>query len=150
MRVGTHCTADVTHSADRAMTTHCTSTRGPSCHPADTTTPETQRPSVSRLGTVATQLREYRITEGSLHRFIDEWREQIAPLRREMGFTIEHAWTVEGESRFIWLLAHPGDWNEFEAADRAYYASPQRANLEPNPARLIEEQTLTRLTELDL
>ena len=99
---------------------------------------------------MATQLRDYRIAEGSLHRFIDEWRSQIAPLHREMGFTIERAWSVESESRFVWLLTHPGDWSAFEAADRAYYASPKRKSLDPNPARLIQEQHETRLSEVDL
>jgi hypothetical protein len=99
---------------------------------------------------VATQLRDYRIADGSLHRFIDEWRDGIAPLRREMGFTIDRAWTVDVASRFVWLLTHPGDWDAFEAADRAYYDSPQRANLDPNPARLIEEQTVTRLSEVEI
>jgi hypothetical protein len=44
----------------------------------------------------------------------------------------------------------PGDWDEFEAADRAYYESPQRAGLDPNPARLIEAQVVSRLAEVDL
>jgi hypothetical protein len=99
---------------------------------------------------VVTQLRDYRIAEGSLHRFIEEWRAGIVPLRRELGFSIERAWTVEGESRFVWLLSHPGDWDAFEAADRAYYGSPQRASLDPNPARLIEAQTVSNLDEVEL
>ena len=57
---------------------------------------------------------------------------------------------VEGEGRFVWLLSFPGDWDAFEAADRAYYDSPQRTSMEPNPARLIEGQAITRLTELEL
>jgi hypothetical protein len=99
---------------------------------------------------MTTQLRDYRIAEGALHRFVDEWRSQIAPLRRDMGFTIERAWTAEADGRFIWLLGYPGDWDEFEAADRAYHDSPQRANLDPNPARLIEHQVVTRLGDVAL
>jgi len=98
---------------------------------------------------MATQLRDYRITEGSLDQFVEEWRGRIAPLRRELGFTIEGAWMVEDESRFVWVLAHPGDWDAFEAADRGYYASPQRTSMDPNPARLIEEQVIARLTEVE-
>jgi len=99
---------------------------------------------------VVTELRDYRIAEGSLDRWVEEWRRGIAPLRRELGFTIEKAWTVEGESRFVWLLNHPGDWQTFEAADREYYNSPQRASLDPNPARLIEDQVVSKLSEVEL
>ena len=99
---------------------------------------------------MATELRDYRIVEGSLDQWVDEWLRGIAPIRRELGFTIEKVWTIDDESRFVWLLSHPGGWDAFEAADRAYYDSPQRTSLDPNPARLIEEQTVSRLTEVEL
>lgn len=99
---------------------------------------------------MATELRDYRIVHGELDQWVDEWRSRIAPLRRELGFTIERAWKVEGASRFVWLLSYPGDWDAFEAADRAYYDSPQRTSLEPNPARLIEDQAISRLAEVEL
>jgi NIPSNAP protein len=99
---------------------------------------------------VATQLRDYRITDGSLDQFVAAWQRHLAPLRRELGFTISGAWTVDGESRFVWLLTYPGDWDAFEEADRRYFASPQRAALDPDPARLIEDQRNVRLTEVEL
>jgi hypothetical protein len=114
--------------------------------------PITSDPAVIRrldLG-MATELRDYRITDGSLDQFVEEWRTHIAPLRRELGFTIERAWTVDADSRFVWLLSHPGGWEAFEAADRAYYASPQRTSLDPNPARLIEDQVISKLVEVEL
>jgi len=33
-------------------------------------------------------------------------------------------------------------------ADHRYHTSPERAALEPNPARLIEEQTVRRLVDV--
>jgi hypothetical protein len=99
---------------------------------------------------MVTELRDYRIVEGSVQRFVEEWRAGIAPVRRQMGFTIDDAWTVDDESRFVWLLSHAGDWEAFGDADRAYHASPQRAALDPDPARLIEEQRILRLTEVRL
>ena len=99
---------------------------------------------------MATELRDYRIVHGELDQWVDEWRSRIAPLRRELGFTIERAWKVDEEARFVWLLSYPGDWDAFEAADRAYYESPQRTSLEPNPARLIEDQAISRLAEVEL
>ena len=99
---------------------------------------------------VATELRDYRIVQGALDQWVDEWRRRIAPLRRELGFTIDGAWTAEDDSRFVWLLSYPGGWEAFEAADRAYYHSPQRTSLDPNPARLIENQAISRLAEVKL
>jgi hypothetical protein len=97
---------------------------------------------------MATQLRDYRIRRGELDRFIDEWRTQIAPLRR--SFAVPAAFTAPAEDRFIWLLEHPGDWEAFAEADAAYYASPERAAIDPDPARLIEEQRIVRLTPIVL
>ena len=99
---------------------------------------------------MATELREYRIVADALDQWVDEWRDRIAPIRRELGFTIERAWKVEEDSRFVWLLSHPGDWEAFEAADRAYYDSPQRTGLDPNPARLIADQVVAKLAEVEL
>ena len=97
-----------------------------------------------------TQLREYRITAGQLDRFVEAWSSQLAPLRRAIGFTIPGAWTVPDEDRFVWLLAHAGDWDAFEAADRRYFASPERSAFDPDPGRLIEEQRTVRLIEVAL
>jgi hypothetical protein len=99
---------------------------------------------------MATQLRDYRIRDGELDRFVEEWRAGVAPLRRAGGFEIPGAWTVAGEDRFVWLLVYPGGWDAFDEADAAYYASPERAALEPDPARLIDEQHHARLTEVEL
>ena len=99
---------------------------------------------------MATQLRDYRIADGELARFVEEWRAHLAPLRRDIGFTVPAAWIVADESRFIWLLAHDGDWTAFDEADKAYFASPGRAGISPDPARLIVEQRTLRLEELRL
>ena len=97
-----------------------------------------------------TQLRDYRIREGDLDRFVDEWRTHLAPQRRACGFEIPAAWTIPEERRFIWLLGHPDGWQAFEAADAAYLASPERTSIDPDPARLIEEQCNARLTDVPI
>lgn len=99
---------------------------------------------------MATQLRDYRIVTGELERFVEEWRTQLAPLRRSLGFEIPGAWMVTEEQRFIWLLRHPAGWEAFDAADQAYFASPERASFDPDPARLIQEQRNSRLTDVEL
>lgn len=98
---------------------------------------------------MATELRDYRIVDGSLDQFVEEWSSRIRPIREGLGFSIDGAWTAEGKSRFVWLLSHPGDWSAFEDADTRYRASPQRAALDPDPARLIEDQIVVRLASVD-
>jgi hypothetical protein len=98
----------------------------------------------------ATQLRDYRIREGDLDRFVDEWRTHLAPLRRACGFEIPAAWTISAENRFMWLLRHADGWDAFEEADGRYFASPERRAFDPDPARLIEEQRHMRLEEVHI
>lgn len=98
---------------------------------------------------MATQLRDYAIVPGELERFVAEWRRSLAPLRRAVGFTIDGAWTIAEESRFVWLLSHDGDWDDFARADARYFASPERAAIRPDPARLIREQRNVRLAPVD-
>jgi hypothetical protein len=47
---------------------------------------------------VTYQLRIYEIEEGALEGFVKEWRENVAPLRRRLGFEIVGAWAVEEAS----------------------------------------------------
>jgi hypothetical protein len=86
-------------------------------------------------------LRTYRIAEGELEGFTREWREHVVPLREAHGFRVDGAWTVPDENGFVWVISHDGD---FQAADRAYFASDERTALDPDPARLIES-TETRM-----
>lgn len=95
------------------------------------------------------QLRDYRIRAGRLDQFVAEWRAGIVPLRQRLGFSIEGAWTVPDESRILWILSYPGDEAAFATADAAYYASPERKALDPNPARLIEAQAHAFLRPVD-
>lgn len=81
------------------------------------------------------QLRVYRIADGHLADFVAEWRAGVLPLRRRFGFQIE-AWTDAAESTFVWVVRYGGP-GTIEDADRAYYASPEREALQPDPARWI-------------
>jgi hypothetical protein len=88
------------------------------------------------------QLRVYRIADGHLPDFLAEWRAGVLPLRQRFGFQIE-AWTDAAESTFVWVVRYSGP-GTLEDADRAYYASPEREALLPDPARWIEDSiTLT-------
>ena len=85
---------------------------------------------------MTTQVRIYRIKQAKLETFVGEWREHVVPLRRRFGFEVVAAWASEEDDTFVWVIAHDGD---FASADRDYYASPERAALDPDPARHIDE-----------
>jgi NIPSNAP len=82
---------------------------------------------------MTTQVRVYRVKPGELEAFVEEWRQRVVPLRRRFGFEIVAAWASEEDDTFVWVLRHSGD---FAAADRS---SPERAALDPDPARHIAE-----------
>jgi NIPSNAP len=82
------------------------------------------------------QLRRYTIAAGAMPQWVAEWSARIRPLRERHGFRVLGAWVVEGSDEFVWLLGYdgPGSWQD---ADAAYYASPERTMLDPDPARHI-------------
>ena len=90
----------------------------------------------------------YTIKPGEMSAWLDEWQRLIAPLRRRHGFEIAGAWTVNEGDRFVWILryAGPKTWQE---ADAAYYASPERAAIQPDPARHIEKTEHWLMTPID-
>jgi hypothetical protein len=88
------------------------------------------------------QLREYTIEAGRLDDFVREWRELVLPLRLAQGFSVLGPWVERDASRFVWLLGYDGD---IRTANEAYYESPERAVMDPDPARLIAEIREVRL-----
>ncbi len=85
------------------------------------------------------ELRDYLIAAGHLDDFVAAWREGVVPLRERFGFRTEGAWTIRSERRFVWILAHDAPEQEWEALNDAYYASSERAALDPDPAQWVEE-----------
>lgn len=82
------------------------------------------------------QLRIYTLNRGALEQFAREWRGLIVPAREKVGFEVLGGWSVPAANQFVWLLSLPGprDW---DSADRAYFESPERRAMSPDPARLI-------------
>lgn len=94
------------------------------------------------------QLRVYRIAEGRLGEFVQQWLSGVVPLRRKMGFGIDGAWMARGEDRFVWIVSYDGDEETFKTKNDEYYDSPERKALDPNPADLIEEAQAILVTSV--
>ena len=82
------------------------------------------------------RLRIYEVKPGEMSAWIDEWARLIRPLREKLGFQVLSAWASEEANTFVWLLGYDGP-DGYEAADAAYYASPERAAIRPDPARYL-------------
>ena len=82
-----------------------------------------------------TQLRMYQIEPGWMGEFMESFR-AVVTARAEYGFTVDGAWVVDGEDRFVWLATYHGDGDWDEAVER-YYNSPERQALDPDPATFI-------------
>ena len=88
------------------------------------------------------QLRLYRVREGEWDEWLREWRERILPLRLALGFEVLGPWRTE-DDRFAWLIGH----ENLADANAAYFDSPERTAMNPDPARHLAEQETILLEE---
>lgn len=82
------------------------------------------------------QLRLYTINQGKMDEFVKAWKEGIVPAREKVGFKIAGAWVLKERNEFIWIMTYDGP-NDWAAQDAAYFASPERKALNPDPAQFI-------------
>ena len=69
------------------------------------------------------QLRIYEIKPGLLAEWVDRWLTDIVPARREHGFDVLGAWTIESSDEFIWLVAAGDSRRTFDDCEADYRAS---------------------------
>jgi hypothetical protein len=81
-------------------------------------------------------VRIYEVKEGAIEAWLSEWRDVVVPLRDRFGFRVTGAWVSADDRTFVWTLEYDGD--DLDAANEAYYNSPERASLDPDPARHLE------------
>jgi NIPSNAP len=91
------------------------------------------------------RLRIYEVRQGEMSAWIDEWSRLIRPLRERLGFRVLGAWADEESSTFVWLLGYDGP-DGYDNADAAYYSSPERAAVEPDPARHLASTRQLKVT----
>lgn len=85
---------------------------------------------------MVSQLRIYTINKGKMADFVKGWTAAVYPLHLKHGFKIERAEVIEERNEFVWIVSYDGpeDW---DAKQAAYYGSPERAAVDPDPAQNI-------------
>lgn len=104
---------------------------------------QSRGPAPSRTSVV--QLRVYTIDRGRLDDFATAWRAGVYPLRLKMGYQIPFAAKILSTNQFVWVVGYDGpeSWEQKEAA---YYGSPERDRLAPDPAQWIARQEQLMVT----
>jgi hypothetical protein len=84
------------------------------------------------------QLRRYTIRTEDWDEFVALVVDHVAPAREALGFRVEGIWGDREDGTFVWIVSHdaPGGW---EAAERAYYESQERAGLPREPRDFLLE-----------
>ena len=95
------------------------------------------------------ELRRTRIRSGCVDECLRAWLDQVPDLRRRFGFELVGAWMVDGSEELVWILSYDGA-DGFDAADARYYASVERAALDPDPAQWFEASEAQRMRRLPL
>jgi hypothetical protein len=65
-----------------------------------------------------------------------EWWHSILPPRKQYGFDVLFAYVDESTNQFVWAVSHDGD---FDAAEKEYLASPERAAAFEGVPRRVDE-----------
>jgi NIPSNAP len=97
---------------------------------------------------VQDELRIYTVQPGKMQAWLREWKAQIRPLREKFGFQILGAWIAEADNQFLWILRYVGP-ESFASANAAYYESPERKAIAPDPARHLAKTEHRLMTPVD-
>ena len=74
------------------------------------------------------QLRIYTFHPETAEEWVRLFHAHIQPLREAHGFSVDASYLSDDHTRFCWITSHdcPDGW---DAAEAAYYASPERNQL---------------------
>jgi hypothetical protein len=87
------------------------------------------------------QLRRYQISPDEMDSFV-EWWPALVPARQKYGFSVLFAFVDESTNQFIWAVSHDGD---FDAAEKIYLASPERAEVFAGTPSRVAEAFITKV-----
>lgn len=73
------------------------------------------------------QLRRYELEPDTAQEFVDWVVKTVIPLREAMGYKVHWRYLAEDKTEFTWLVSLDVSTQEFEASDKAWMESPERA-----------------------
>ena len=91
------------------------------------------------------QHRTYQVRTGVMDEFVALFRDHLVPLREAYGYEVLGAWNDPEDGTFVWVVGHeaPDGW---DACEKAYYDSPERAAVPKDPKEFLESAE-TRLLQ---
>jgi hypothetical protein len=85
------------------------------------------------------ELKRYKIRDGQQEDFLEVWR-PIVKLRKKHGYDVLFALFDRESGWFTWAVTH----NDFDAANKRYYADPDRVKLD-KVVDYVEEHEIKRV-----
>ncbi len=95
------------------------------------------------------QFRMYTINRGKMDEFVRVWQQGVYPLRIKVGFTVSGVWVNRETNQFIWVVSYDGP-KTWEEVEKAYYTSPERQAMNPDPAQFIARMEIHFVEDVPL
>jgi hypothetical protein len=90
------------------------------------------------------QLRRYQVKPGQMDDFV-QWWPGVVQARKQYGFEVLFAFVDESTNQFVWAVSHDGDSEAFDADEKTYLASPERAAVFDGVPSRIDETFITKV-----
>jgi hypothetical protein len=91
------------------------------------------------------QLRRYQVKPDAMADFV-KWWPSVLPPREQYGFEVLFAFVDESTNQFVWAVTHEGDGEDFDAAEKVYLASPERAAAFAGVPQRLDETFISKVT----
>lgn len=95
-----------------------------------------------------TVMRRYVLDPALVDEFVDFLRTEVFPAREEHGFTVESVWLSAERDVLTWFVSRFGTPEEFDAAERAWEESEERARIFADRPKYVLEKDVRHVTRL--